>query len=136
MDYIDKIQQSIEYIENNLSEKLQLEDIAKAAFLSKYYYHRVFHNIAGEPVMEYVRKRRLTEAAKELLQGKEKIVYIALKYQFSSQEAFSRAFKKMFNISPSELRKNKQRILMYKKLEVAEVVKTPASIVNITCKAA
>lgn len=136
MDYIDKIQQSIEYIENNLSEKLSLEDIAKAAFISKYYYHRLFHNIAGQPVMEYVRKRRLTEAARELLMGKEKIVDIALKYQFSSQEAFSRAFRKMFNISPSELRKKQQRVLMYKKLEVSEFVKTPASTVNLTCKAA
>jgi AraC family transcriptional regulator len=136
MDYIDKIQQSIEYIENNLSEKLSLDDIAKAAFISKYYYHRLFHNIAGQPVMEYVRKRRLTEAARELLMGKEKIVDIALKYQFSSQEAFSRAFRKMFNISPSELRKKQQRVLMYKKLEVSEFVKAPASTVNLTCKAA
>lgn len=136
MDYIDRIQESIEYIENNLSEKILLEDIAKAAYLSKYYYHRVFHNIAGEPVMEYVRKRRLAEAAKELVEGKEKIVDIALKYQFSCQEAFSRAFKKMFGISPSKIRKTQQKILLYKKLEIAKVTKVPSSAIGLTCKAA
>ncbi|MBK1810048.1 helix-turn-helix transcriptional regulator [Clostridium sp. YIM B02505] len=136
MDYIDKIQESIEYIENNLSEKILLEDIAKAAYLSKYYYHRVFHDIAGEPVMEYVRKRRLTEAAKDLLEGKEKIVDIALKYQFSSQEAFSRAFKKMYGVSPNKIRKTQQRVLLYKKLEIARITKVTSSALSVTCKAA
>lgn len=128
MDYREGIQKSIDYIESNLKEKILLEDLAKQAFLSKYYYHRVFHSLVGEPVMEYVRKRRLTEAAKELVESNEKIVDVALKYQFSSQEAFARSFKRMFKVSPGEFRRAKVNIISAKKVELynRKTVEQPA----------
>ncbi|MDT8719489.1 helix-turn-helix transcriptional regulator [Clostridium sp. 19966] len=115
MDYSHRIQESVDYIEKNLTEKIELEELSKKAFLSKYYYHRIFHALVGEAVMEYIRKRRLSEAAKDLLESKDKILDIALRYQFGSQEAFTRAFKKMFQVSPKEFRKNEGKILLYKK---------------------
>lgn len=118
MNYNEKIQTSIEYIEDNLIEKISLDDLAQKAFLSKYHYHRVFHVLVGETVMEYVRKRRLTEAAKELVESNIKIVEVALKYQFGSQEAFSRAFRKMFQVSPGEFRRSKVKVLLYKQIEL------------------
>ena len=84
MNYNEKIQTTIEYIEDNLNEKISLEDLAKQTFLSKYHYHRLFHALVGETVMEYVRKRRLTEAAKELVDTNIKIVEVALKSQVAS----------------------------------------------------
>ncbi|AJH01041.1 hypothetical protein LF65_04504 [Clostridium beijerinckii] len=101
------IKKSIEYIENNLNKKIQLKELADKAFLSKYHFHRVFHSVVGEPVAEYIRKKRLEEAANELLTTENKIIDIALKYQFSNQESFTKAFKKLYGIPPKEFRKNK-----------------------------
>ncbi|GEP62713.1 helix-turn-helix transcriptional regulator [Clostridium beijerinckii] len=107
MNYDACIKKSIEYIENNLNKKIQLKELADKAFLSKYHFHRVFHSVVGEPVAEYIRKKRLEEAANELLTTENKIIDIALKYQFSNQESFTRAFKKLYGIPPKEFRKNK-----------------------------
>ncbi|WP_026888586.1 helix-turn-helix transcriptional regulator [Clostridium beijerinckii] len=107
MNYEACIKNSIEYIENNLNKKIQLKELADKAFLSKYHFHRVFHSVVGEPVAEYIRKKRLEEAANELLTTENKIIDIALKYQFSNQESFTKAFKKLYGIPPKEFRKNK-----------------------------
>lgn len=110
MNYNVCIKKSIEYIEDNLNKKIELKDIADKVFLSKYHFHRVFHTIVGEPVAEFIRKRRLMEAAKELLNTEDKIIDIALKYQFSSQEAFTKAFKKLYGMPPREFRRNRLNI--------------------------
>lgn len=112
MNYDDCIKKSIEYIEDNLSNKIELKDIANNAFLSKYHFHRVFHAVVGEPVAEYIRKRRLMEAANELLNTDDKVVDIAFKYQFNSQEAFTKAFKRLYGLSPREFRRNRNTITM------------------------
>jgi AraC-like DNA-binding protein len=136
MDYNQKIRTSIEYIEGNLGEKILLENLAKQVFLSKYHYHRVFHALVGETVMAYIRKRRLTEAAKELRESDIEIVDVALKYQFGSQESFSRAFKRMFKVSPGEYRREKANVLLYKKIDLCHGKTSAPSMVNIMCKAA
>lgn len=110
MNYNACIKKSIEYIEHNLNNKIELKELADKVFLSKYYFHRIFHTIVGEPVAEYIRSRRLMEAANELLTTDNKIVDIALKYQFSSQESFSKAFKKYYKISPKQFRSNQNNI--------------------------
>lgn len=104
------IKESIEYIEDNLDNKIELKELADKAFLSKYHFHRVFHSVVGEPVAEYIRKRRLKEAASELVTTDNKIVDIALKYQFSSQEAFTKAFKRIYGVPPREFRTSKVMI--------------------------
>ncbi len=71
--------------------------------------------------MEYVRKRRLSEAAMELAQTDEKITDIAFKYQFSSEESFSRAFKKLYGASPRDYRNTKKEI--YRCREIATFTK-------------
>jgi AraC family transcriptional regulator len=105
------IKKSIEYIEDNLDNKIELKELADKAFLSKYHFHRVFHSVVGEPVAEYIRKRRLKEAASELITTDNKIVDIALKYQFSSQEAFTKAFKRIYGVPPREFRTSKVMVL-------------------------
>ncbi|MDD7793100.1 helix-turn-helix transcriptional regulator [Clostridium sp. 'White wine YQ'] len=112
MDHDLCIKESIEYIENNLKGKIELKELADKAFLSKYHYHRIFHAIVGEPVAEYVRKRRLEEAANELISTDNKIVDIALKYQFGSQETFTKAFKKVYGVPPREFRENRSQITL------------------------
>ncbi|MFL0195220.1 helix-turn-helix transcriptional regulator [Clostridium sp. WILCCON 0269] len=110
MNYNSCIKKSIEYIEHNLNDKIELKDLADKVFLSKYHFHRVFHAIAGEPVAEYIRRKRLIKAANELLNTNNKIVDIALKYQFSSQESFTKAFKKIYGMPPKQFRKTKLNV--------------------------
>lgn len=107
MNYDACIRKSIEYIELNLDSKIELKDLADRVFMSKYHFHRVFHSVVGEPVAEYIRKKRLMEAAEELSNTDDKIVDIALKYQFSSQEAFTKAFKKLYGMPPREFRRSR-----------------------------
>ncbi|MCX7709540.1 MAG: AraC family transcriptional regulator [Clostridia bacterium] len=104
MDYSKEIQKSVDYIEEHLCEKIDLGKVAKQSHFSKFYFHRLFHKVVGEPMAEYIRKRRLEEAANDLVETREKVTEIALKYQFSSQESFSRAFKKSFGMTPREYR--------------------------------
>ena len=66
LDYHKRIQETINYIEENLERKITLDELAETAVLSKYYYHRLFHALTGEPVMEYIRKRRLGRAIKQM----------------------------------------------------------------------
>lgn len=110
MNYDACIKKSIEYIEHNLDKKIELKELADRVFLSKYHFHRIFHAAVGEPVAEYIRKRRLMGAANELLNTNEKIVDIAFKYQFNSQEVFTKAFKKLYGIPPREFRRNRNSI--------------------------
>lgn len=105
MDYMDSVKKAIDYIENHLQSDMKAEEIAQEAGFSPYHFHRIFQSITRISVSQYVRKRRLTEAAYELFHSNTRILELALKYQFESQEAFTRAFKKMFYITPGEFRK-------------------------------
>ena len=104
MDYKLQIQNSIDYIEKNLCESIKLNEIAKQSHFSEFHFHRLFRKAIGTSVMEYVRKMRLSVAAKELAETDEKITNIAFKYQFSSEESFSRAFKRLYGKSPRDYR--------------------------------
>ena len=105
MNYIDSVNRAIEFIEENLKSPVQVEDIAAAAFYSKYHFQRLFSLMIGETVGSYLRRRRLTEAARELVNTHRNIIDIALDYQFQSQESFGRSFKAQFEITPHQYRK-------------------------------
>lgn len=110
MNYKLQIQNSIDYIEKHLCENIKLGEIAKQSHFSEFHFHRLFHKAVGTSVMEHVRKRRLSEAAMELEETDEKITNIAFKYQFSSEESFSRAFKKLYGASPRDYRNTGRKI--------------------------
>lgn len=105
MDYISKVNQAINFIEDNLKSELSVSLITKEVGFSLFHFHRVFLNITGCSMVEYVRKRRLSEAAGEILCSNKNILDIALEYQFNSPEAFTRAFTKTFCMSPQRFRK-------------------------------
>ncbi|CAM4435516.1 helix-turn-helix transcriptional regulator [Paenibacillus tarimensis] len=99
------IQRTIEYIEKNLHEELTLESVAQFAGFSKFHYHRVFHKEVGVTASEYIRYRRIANAANMLLYTDEKILDIAFYYRFESQESFTRSFKKYYRLPPGQYRR-------------------------------
>ena len=107
LDYRKIINKSLHYIEKKLTDSISVEDISDRSCYSMFHYHRIFQSIIGLNVKQYIRKRRLSEAANELIFTNRRIIDIARKYQFDSQESFTRAFKKEFNVTPGKLRKEK-----------------------------
>lgn len=106
MDWIERLNLSLEYIEQNLTEKLDYEKIAQIACCSAYHFQRMFAYLAGVPLGEYIRRRRMTLAAAELQTGDAKIIDLALKYGYDSPTAFNRAFQGVHGIAPSAARES------------------------------
>ncbi len=100
MDYTDKINSAIEYIEENICDEIDIEQAARRACCSVYHFERIFSFIADITPSEYIRRRRLTLAAFDLKNGS-KVIDTALKYGYNSPEAFSRAFKKLHGVMPT-----------------------------------
>jgi AraC family transcriptional regulator len=96
---------SLELIETRISEKLTVKNIADGVFFSRYHYGRLFREIIGENVMEYVTKRKLTLAGKELTETNASILDIALRYGYDSHEGFTRSFKAYMGVTPTAYRK-------------------------------
>ena len=104
--YQDRFVEVINYIEANHDLDLDTEKLCQLAYLSKYHFHRQCSAFFGMPVMSIVKLLRLKRAAYQLAYRDEKIVNIALANGYESHEAFSRAFKKKFNKSPSDFRRS------------------------------
>ena len=102
--WIEGFQASIDYIENNLTEILDVEVIAEKASISSFYYQRIFGALCGMTVGEYIRARRMTLAAQELISSDEKIIDIAVKYGYESPDSFAKAFQRFHGITPSKVR--------------------------------
>ena len=104
-DYQGRLNRVFDYIDENLGGDLSLERIAEVAYFSPYHFHRIFKFITEETLNEYVIRRRLTKAADELLHRDITASELAQKYGFSEVSSFSRAFKKYFEVSPTEFKK-------------------------------
>lgn len=104
MDWVQGIQNAIDYIEEHVGEKMDYEDIAKAAYSSSYHFQRAFGIVCGITLGEYIRRRRLTLAGNELLTSDAKITEIALKYGYDTPESFSRAFLRFHGVKPSRVK--------------------------------
>ena len=115
MDWLEAMNEAIDYLEDNLLEPLDIEGAARRALASSVHFHRMYHAITGVTVAEYVRRRRLTLAAQEVLGGA-KVLDTALKYGYETPEAFSKAFRKLHGISPSAARRSGARLTAYPKL--------------------
>lgn len=107
MNYMQSVTQAIAYIEAHLTDEIAADEVAEEVGYSSYHFHRIFQSVTRSTVAEYIRGRRLTNAAYDLFNTNLRIVEIAIKYHFSSQEAFTRSFQRMFSISPGQFRKQK-----------------------------
>lgn len=101
---------SLAIIEKQIHEKLTVETLADSIPLSKYHYQRMFRDVVGESVMQYVTRRRLALAAAELAEEETTVLEIALKYGYDSHEGFTRSFRAHMGVTPTEYRKYHQSI--------------------------
>ena len=105
MNYYERIDRSVSFIESHLAENFSIEDAADAAYMSVSHFYRMFLSIAGFTVKEYIRRRRIACAAEELNADPGiRIIDTAVKYGYTSADAFTRAFREEFGMNPSELR--------------------------------
>ena len=103
-EYRLRIAKAVDFIEDRLDREVDAEMVAEHIGFSPYHFHRVFSAVLGESVSGYIRKRRLSEAAECLRQRDVPLFELALRSGFESQEAFTRAFKKMFGVTPGRYR--------------------------------
>ena len=104
MEWIERLNSAVNYIEENIKETIDLKEVSKIACCSTYHFQRMFAYIANMPLSEYIRRRRMSLAAVDLQSGNEKVMDISLKYGYDSPTAFNRAFKSVHGISPSQAR--------------------------------
>ena len=102
--WIEGLQASIDYIEENLTEPLDIVEVAAKAALSPFYFQRIFGALCGMTVGDYVRARRMTLAAQRLTGTEEKVIDVALAYGYDSPDSFAKAFSRFHGITPSQAR--------------------------------
>lgn len=104
MDYLQKMNDALDYIESNLDGDIDYEKASNLACCSIFYFQRMFSFIADVTLSEYIRRRRMTLAAFELQNSSVKIIDLAIKYGYESSDAFSRAFQNLHGVIPSKAR--------------------------------
>jgi AraC family transcriptional regulator len=103
MGYIEYLQKAIDFIEENIKRQITIDECARVAGFSRYYFYRLFGIYVGTSLMEYVRKRKLSHAMLEVCEGR-RILDIALDYGYGSERSFSRAFQQEYGKNPSKFR--------------------------------
>jgi len=106
MDLLTQLNRAVDYIEAHIRDDLVLTDISKVTAYSPYHFGRLFYYIAGMPLSEYVRKRKLSLAAAELQNTNIKVVDLAMKYGYDNSDSFTRAFAKQHGVTPTAARRS------------------------------
>ena len=104
MEWVHKLNQSMNYIEEHLTDEIDYEQLGRIACCSAYHYQRMFTYMAGITLAEYIRRRKMSLAAADLQGGNERIIDIAEKYGYRSPTAFNRAFQSFHGIAPSSVK--------------------------------
>ncbi|MFJ3387909.1 effector binding domain-containing protein [Lysinibacillus sp. NPDC086135] len=118
MSWIESIQKAINYIEEHLLDDITMEQIAREVNSSVFHFQRTFSILTDMSIADYIRRRRLTLAAQELINTEQKVIDLAYKYGYDSPEAFAKAFRKQHNLTPSEARKKQGQLQSYNRLVI------------------
>ena len=123
MEWIERLNKTISYMEGHLTEEISYDELARMACCSTYHFQRMFAYIAGIPLSEYIRRRRMSLAAVDLQSGEGKSIDIGMKYGYSSPTAFNRAFQSVHGIAPSIAQKGGTLIKSYPPISFKIAVK-------------
>ncbi|MFI6241437.1 GyrI-like domain-containing protein [Micromonospora sp. NPDC050795] len=102
---LDRLNEAMTYIERHLDRKIEVAELARIALTSEYHFRRLFSALAGMPLSEYIRRRRLTVAGADVLAGERTLLDVAVHYGYGSAEAFARAFHAVHGVGPGEARR-------------------------------
>lgn len=116
MEWLSKMNSALDYIENNLTGQISLDEVAKMACCSSYNFQRMFSFITDVTLAEYIRRRRLTQAALELQNTDIRVIDIAVKYGYNSSTSFARAFATLHGMTPKEARYPGVQLKAYPKI--------------------
>ena len=123
MGWIESISEAINYIEKNLTENLTIDNIARHACISPFYFQKGFAMLCGFTVSEYIRKRRLSLAGNDLIESQQKVIDIALKYGYDSPDSFTKAFIRFHGVTPTAVRKEGAMIKSFAPLKLNFLLK-------------
>ncbi|MGF7057472.1 AraC family transcriptional regulator [Brassicibacter mesophilus] len=123
MDWLERFNKALIYIEDNLDNEINYTKIAQAAYCSEYHFSRMFSSIAGVSLSEYIRRRRLTLAAFEIQKSDARIIDVATKYGYESADSFARAFQKLHGIKPSQARGKGVQLKAFSKISFQTSIK-------------
>ena len=122
MEWISTVKASVQYIEDNLLSVEGINEVAKSAFISPSYLQQGFQIITGFSVTEYIRNRRLYQAAIDLIRTDDKITDIAFKYGYDTPASFTKAFTRFHDANPSEIRKQEKTPKSFLPIKVSLVI--------------
>nr|BFD87710.1 AraC family transcriptional regulator [Streptomyces sp. Xyl84] len=125
---LERLNQAMEHIEDHLSESVDVAALARIAATSEYHLRRMFSSLAGIPLSEYVRRRRLTVAGAEVLAGRDSLLDIAVRHGYGSGEAFARAFRAMHGVGPGEARRTGAALVSQPRLSFRLTVEGSSSM--------
>ncbi|HKM35737.1 MAG TPA: helix-turn-helix domain-containing protein [Lachnospiraceae bacterium] len=108
----------VDLIEDNIKNNIDLELVAEKVDLSKFYLERVFKSITGKSLISYVRERKLSESAGDLLRTNLRVIDIASEYQYEQEQSYIRAFRQMFHVTPYQFRKQRKELPIATKFDV------------------
>lgn len=122
MEWMESLKFTISYIEKNLLDDINTEDIARAVNVSQFYLQKGFSIITGYSIGEYIRCRRLYLSALDVIAGKQKIIDIAYKYGYDTPESFTKAFSRFHGISPKQMKNNPYKIKVFLPLKISIII--------------
>lgn len=123
MSWVERINSAVSYIESHLDREIDIAELARIAHCSAYNFQRMFSYLADKTLAEYVRCRRLTVAAFDIIHTDERIIDIAARYGYESHDAFTRAFQRFHGVLPSQARSAAARLRSCPKISFQITVK-------------
>lgn len=120
MRAFDTLSLALEYIETHIFDDMQSGDVAKYCYVSLSSLQKIFRYTFDYSIKEYISKRRLTLAARDLKEAESSIIEIALKYGYNSPENFTRAFRKVWHMTPSEYRRTGKFVEIFPEIKIEE----------------
>lgn len=122
MEWLDNWNRALDYLENHLDSEIAVEELGRLACCSGYHFQRMFSYIAGVPLGEYIRRRRMTRAAADIQKG-ERVLDVALRYGYDSPTAFNRAFQSVHGVPPSSAKQDGVKLKAFPRIRFKFVLK-------------
>ena len=110
VNWIQCLSKAIRYIEKHLTDDINIDELASQSYTSTSHFQLIFHLVMGMTIGEYIRNRRMSLAAQDLLQPNSRIIDVAMRYQYDTQESFSKAFTRFHGVPPSKVQRGKVKL--------------------------